>query len=155
MVTATDVITVLQAGPTTRISQQLIVADYDLVQFGPTIDAAFEETRRLQRLEHAVVVEISEPRVPTPTAPRKTKRLAAIDVGRDAFLHQLGVAGADEDEMTFFEAVFLGDVADVDVGPAVTVQVAEVDTHAFVRVVAQHLRLRRRKRTSSFQQLKA
>src|SRR5678815_72235 len=96
----------------------------------------------MQSFKHAVVVEIPQPRLPSPAAPRKTQRLAAINVRSDAFLHQLDVAGAKEDEITFFESILLSDVADVDVGPAVVVQIAEVNTHALVRVSAKHLRLR-------------
>src|ERR1051325_6421179 len=65
------------------------------------------------------------------------------------------MSGADEGEMTVLESILLGDVADVDVRPSVTIQIAEINAHAFVRVAAKHFRLRRRERSSSFQQLEA
>ena len=70
---AADVIAGLKHRPTTRVAKQLIVADNNLVQFGPTVDVAFHETGRLQRLEHAVVVEIAELVTPIPNRYAKVR----------------------------------------------------------------------------------
>ena len=67
------------------------------------------------------------------------QRLAALDEGRDAVPHALGLAGREPDEVALLERPVLGDVADVHVEMAVAVEVAEVDAHALEGVAAQHL----------------
>jgi hypothetical protein len=87
VITAADVSIGLKGRPTTRVAEQLVVAHHNLVQLRPTVDVAFKEAVRLQRLQHAVVIKIGQTCIPSPTATRKIERLASINVRRDALLH--------------------------------------------------------------------
>src|ERR1700749_3671881 len=127
MPVAAQVVARLEARPDAQVALQLVVAHGDLLQFGPAVDVAFDEAGRLNRLRDAVVVEVSEPRVPAPAASREAELFAALDEWRDALLHQLDLARVDPDEMTLFERVLVGDVADVDVEQPIAVDVAEVN----------------------------
>src|SRR5262245_39239662 len=54
--------------PETRIVDDLVVARAQRLQFGPAIDCSPDKPTGLDRFKHAVIVEISQPRVPAETA---------------------------------------------------------------------------------------
>ena len=57
--------------------------------------------------------------------------------------------------MALLQRVLIGDVVDADVSVAVAVDVAEVDGHALVRIVAEHLRRGEREAASALEQREA
>ena len=77
----------LEVWPEARVMNDLIVARAERLEFGPAVDFSFDETHGLDRFEHAVVVEVREPRVPAPTAAREAELFRAMNEGRDAVCH--------------------------------------------------------------------
>src|SRR6185503_18183473 len=58
------------------------------------------------------------------------------------------------ENLTLLKSFGLGDVADVNVGNAVIIQVSEIHPHAFERVASKHVGFRRREASLAFQQSK-
>src|SRR5687767_11808308 len=66
-----------------------------------------------------------------------------MHIRRDAALHVLRPARAPPQEVTLGKAKFCGDVADVNVQHAVSIDIAEINTHSLEGISAKHAGFRR------------
>src|SRR5262249_17780100 len=126
-----------KARPTAEPLEKLVVRHRQLMQFRPAVDLALHEPGCLQRLRYAIVSKVDKSGVPSPAAARQTELFAAVHVRRDAVLHQIQMTGAYPDEVALFQRVVVGDVADVDIQQAVSIDVGEVNSHPLEGVATE------------------
>src|SRR5207248_2477025 len=126
---AAQIVAGLEAMPTARMPQGQVTPHRRLVQLRPAVRFAANESDGLNGLRHPVVVEIGEPRLPSPSAPRKAERFALVNERGNATLHRLAVARIDERKMALLERKFAGDIADIHIQETITIKVAEIDSH--------------------------
>src|SRR5437879_5534326 len=98
-VVAADIVSRLEARPETRVGHKLVVSGAKRLQFRPAVDLALDETGRLDGLRKAVIVEIRQAGVPSPSASGQPQRLARLHVGGKTVPHALHLARTEPKEM--------------------------------------------------------
>ena len=129
----------------------LVIAGAQGLEFRPAIDFALNKSARLNRFQHAIVVKISETRIPGKAATGKSQLFTVLNVGSNTAFHLVESASALPEKMAFSEAKSCGDIAHIDIEQTVPIHIAEIAAHSFERIVTEHARFRGREIPFAFQ----